>query len=66
MDGKRYLYHPLVTREDCIRDASRSFLERVFGGAARPALLHLVRESDLSREEIEELKRLLDGKDGTP
>ena len=66
VDGKRYLYRPLVAREACVRQASRSFLERVFGGAVRPALLHLVRESDLTPEEIDELERLLEGRDGNP
>jgi len=64
VDGKRYLYHPAVTREECVREASRSFLDRVFGGNARPALLHFVEESDLSAAEIRKLKRLLDGKEG--
>ena len=31
-DGKKYLYRAGVRRHDCIRKASRSFLERVFGG----------------------------------
>jgi BlaI family transcriptional regulator, penicillinase repressor len=67
LDGKRYLYRPLVSMDDCVREASRSFLERTFGGAVRPALLHFVRESDLSPEEIAELERLLeDQKDGAP
>jgi len=64
VDGKRYLYHPAVTREECTRDASRSFLDRVFGGNARPALLHFVEESDMSPDEIDELRRLLDDKEG--
>lgn len=63
-DGKRYLYHPLVSREECQRAATRSFLDRVFGGAVRPALLQFVRESDLSTEEVAELERLLDADGG--
>jgi BlaI family penicillinase repressor len=59
VDGKRYLYRPLVSEEEGIRHASRSFLDRVFGGAVRPALLHFVSEAELSPDEIEELKRRL-------
>ncbi|MGW8251564.1 MAG: preprotein translocase subunit SecA, partial [Anaerolineales bacterium] len=51
-EGKRYRYRARVTREECVREASRSFLERVFGGAVRPALLTFVRESDLSPREV--------------
>ena len=64
VDGKRYLYQPRVSKKECTRNASQSFLDRVFGGNARPALLHFVEESDLSPEEIDELRRLLDGKEG--
>ncbi len=38
--GKRYLYRSRVRRTDCVRRASRSFLNRVFGGSAAPALMH--------------------------
>jgi BlaI family penicillinase repressor len=62
-EGKRYRYRARVAREECVREASRSFLERVFGGAVRPALLTFVRESDLSPREVEELTRLLGEED---
>ena len=58
-DGKRYLYRPKVSRDDCVRVQSRSFLSRVFGGATGAALLHFVEEHDLSPAEIEQLKRVL-------
>ncbi len=61
--GKRYLYRAAVGRNECVRQASRSFLERVFGGAAAPALLHLVQTSPLTADEMAELRRLLDRKE---
>lgn len=57
--GKRYLYRPRVSREACVRSEGRTFLARVFGGAAGPLLAHFVNESPLTREEIAYLKRLL-------
>lgn len=62
VDGKRYIYRSNVRRHDCIRKASRSFLDRVFGGDAAPALLHLVKNSKLSADEVAELRQLLDSK----
>ena len=59
-DGKRYLYRAKVTREACRRYETRSFLSRVFDGAVAPALVHFLKQSDLSREELEELKRILE------
>jgi BlaI family penicillinase repressor len=60
--GNRYLYRPLVSRSKCIRSESQSFLNKVFGGDAADLLVHFVRHADISPEQIEELKRLLDEK----
>ena len=62
--GKRYLYRARVRRADCVRQASRSFLDRVFGGAAAPALMHLVKTAKLTDAELAELRQLLDHKEG--
>jgi predicted transcriptional regulator len=45
-----------------VRRASRTFLERVCGGHAAPALLHLVKLAKLSPEEALEIRELLDEK----
>ncbi len=57
--GNRYLYRPAIQRDQCVRGESRSFLDRVFGGAIGPMLTHFVNQSDLSAEEIETLQKLL-------
>ena len=61
-EGKRYLYRPRVTREQCVREETRSFLSRVFGDAPGPMLLHFVAQARLTPDEVEALKRLLDKK----
>jgi BlaI family penicillinase repressor len=58
-EGKRYHYEPRVSRAECVRAQSRSFLSRVFGGATGAALLHFVEEHDLTADEIERLKQVL-------
>ena len=60
--GKRYLYRPRVTREQCVREETRSFLSRVFANAPGPMLLQFVAQARLTPEEVEALKRLLDRK----
>jgi BlaI family penicillinase repressor len=62
-EGKVYYYEPAVSREQCVRGESRSFLKRVLGGAVQPLLVQLVQEARLSPEEIAELKRLLRAKE---
>jgi BlaI family penicillinase repressor len=64
--GKRYLYRAKVKREQCVRSASRSFLQRVFGGALGPMLNHFVRDADLTPDEVAELKRILSQKEKRP
>jgi BlaI family transcriptional regulator, penicillinase repressor len=63
LDGRAYLYHPLVRQRECAEAASHSFLERVFGGSFKPMLAHFVARTKFSREEIRELKRLLDSQE---
>ncbi|GMW00506.1 MAG: hypothetical protein AMXMBFR84_16430 [Candidatus Hydrogenedentota bacterium] len=61
-DGRTFYYSPAVTEEVCARAESRSLLERVYGGALTPMMVHLIKETRLSPQEIDELKRLLDKK----
>jgi BlaI family penicillinase repressor len=61
-EGNRYVYTPLVSRARCIRQESRAFLNKVFGGDATELLVHFVRDTNISAEEIDKLKRLLDEK----
>jgi BlaI family penicillinase repressor len=58
--GNRYVYRSAVRRSDCIRQASRSFLERVFEGDPAPLVAHFLRSTKFSADEIAELRRILD------
>jgi BlaI family penicillinase repressor len=60
--GKRYLYRPAVRQDQCVRAASRSFLSRVFAGAAGPMLVHLVNDTELTPAEIQALQQALNRK----
>jgi len=55
-----YRYKAAVSREACVRQESRSFLRRVFDGDVAPALVHFLNASNLSRGDIERLKKVLD------
>lgn len=58
-DGRSYAYYPLVEEEDCIRAETRSFLRRIYGGSMKPMLIRFLEDGDLSQEEIEELRKIL-------
>ena len=61
-NGKKYVYTPAVRRDACVRQASRSFLDRVFGGDATPALIHFVKTAKLTDEDVVEIRAMLDKK----
>jgi len=53
-------YLPAVKRESCVRAEGESFMQRIFGGAAKPLLVHFAQNSKLTSEEVRELKKILD------
>ena len=55
-----HLYSPLITEDEGVHAESEDFLQRVFGGAIRPLLVHFARKQKLTRADIEELKRILE------
>ena len=62
--GRNYLYAPRVTEAECVAAASGSFVERVFGGALKPMLAHFIEQRRLTREELGELRGMLDAPRG--
>lgn len=52
-------YFPLVSREECSRQAAQSVLDRVFDGALAPMVAHLVAKCALTEEEKRELQKVL-------
>lgn len=61
--GNRYVYRSCVRRADCVKQASRSFLQRVFESEPAPLLAHFMKNTKLSAEEIADLRRILDKKE---
>lgn len=59
-ENRMYTYYPLVSKDECVISETRSFLNKNYGGALKPFLVHFLKEEPLSKEDIEELKRILD------
>jgi len=64
-EGRKYRYFPAVNQEQCVKEERRSFVRRVYGGTVTPMLAAFIEEAELSHQDIEELKRMLDRKEGT-
>jgi len=58
-DGRRFLYSPLVNREDYIAGESKRFVDRLFGGKFMPLVAHLAEQEKLSDADIAEIEKLL-------
>lgn len=65
-EDKAHAYRAKVRREACVETEGRSFLDRVFRGAAGSLVLHFCQRADLTAEELRELKQLLKNKGGRP
>ncbi len=57
--GRGNLYTPLISRRDYAAQASRSFLDRMFGGSLL-GFAAALNDSGVSKEELAELRALLD------
>ena len=58
-DGRRFLYRPLLAREDYVGGESRRLVDRLFGGRAAPLFAQLAEAEALSDDDIAEIERLL-------
>lgn len=58
-DGRRYLYRPVVAREDYVAGESRRLMDRLFGGKLTPLVAHLAERDALTADDIAEIEALL-------
>lgn len=62
-EGRAYRYHPLVEPEEAGGTALARILDKIFHGSAEMVLARLVSDRDLTREELERMRTLLDEAD---
>lgn len=58
-DGRRFLYRPAWEREVYVLNASRTFLDTLFGGNLTPLVAHLSKHRELSESDRQQLAALL-------
>lgn len=59
-DGRRYLYSPVLQREQWLWSESKGLLDRLFGGRVAPLVVHFSKQRKLTKKDIAELKRLIE------
>jgi predicted transcriptional regulator len=58
-DGRSFLYRALVNAEQVGQGMTDHVVERLFEGSLSGAVSHLLRTREVSREELDELERLI-------
>lgn len=59
-DTKQYEFYPLVTKEECVKEETLSFMHKIYEGSLYNMVSNFIKDDKISKEEIEELKKLLD------
>ena len=59
VDGRAYRYFATLSKADCVKKETGSFLNKIFSGKFQPLLAHFAEEHDLSKDDIKELQALL-------
>ncbi len=59
-DASPHLYYATLDRETCRRGERKSFLGRVYSGAAGDLIAAFLKEEPISREERDRLRKMLD------
>lgn len=57
--GKTKYFVPKVKKEDVVVQETREFLQRIYDGSVGMMMSALVRQNDLSKEDIRELQEIL-------
>lgn len=58
--GKMKTYMPLLGREEAVKKETKHFLDRVYQGSVSMLLNGFVQKQELTTEEIQELRKILD------
>ena len=61
--GRTYEYFPLITREEYSAGSLNKLATDYFGGSVRKMVSFLVQQEDLSLNDIEEIRQMLNKKD---
>jgi BlaI family transcriptional regulator, penicillinase repressor len=58
-EGRRFLYSPLVSRDEWLLAESKGLLDRLFAGRVAPLAAHFSRHGKLTKRDIADLRRLI-------
>ena len=63
LKDRAYIYQPVLTRDNAVKQALGDMLDKFFGGSADSLVLNLLETRRLSAERLEALKQLIESKE---
>lgn len=61
--GRERVYRPIVERGDVRRSMVSDLVSNIFNGDAKALVAHLVEESEINQDELEAIRKLIEGED---
>lgn len=62
-EGKAFIYVPKITQKEARQSALTTMLNKFFGGSPKVLAQHLMQETDIEIDDLEELQRKIDQSD---
>ena len=59
IEGRTFVFFPRVEEDSFKQSATRDLVQRVFGGNAATLVAHLLKNENVSRKEIDEIRKLI-------
>ncbi len=59
IEGRTFVFFPRVEEDSFKQSATRDLVQRVFGGNAATLVAHLLKNENVSRKEINEIRKLI-------
>jgi BlaI family transcriptional regulator, penicillinase repressor len=60
VEGKKFIYKPLVTEAETKQTIISSIIQQWFQGKSSSLVNHLLKESEFDNQELDELKKMID------
>ncbi len=62
-ESRAFVYYPAVNEHEYLKQESDSFINKFYGGALNTMILNFLQQEKLSKDDIDELKKILAEKD---
>ena len=62
-EGRAFIYHPVVDRDEARRSVIRYVTSRFFNGSPELLMLNIIENEDLDEEDLDRLKKMVDDKE---